>query len=506
MKKNFKYAMMMATALVLGFSSCSSDDNDPIEGGGSHVVEGKVTKAKISIQAPKTYASTPLDGTPEESNIGSVDVYIYNAKSGILENSKNFSSIDTSVTPWKVGEMQTTTGDKKVFIIANKPSAIEENHVNTVEKLTNLAHKFSLDDLATNGEFVMSSIVMNKTFTTIVTPEGGTPTIPSTNTVAAEVNRMVAKLSVRNKDANTPNLTIDGGKLNPNLSFGVGQVNKYSYLAQNISNDNVVDPNYHNDVIGWSTGEGLTGSNTVAKYEAVNAHDTTDDNLNFVYTLENTALNKKKGDLTYVAIQAEFIPDSLQNYNTTKSKWEVINNSASTVAKTFHKITTKDNSFFFESEDLAKQYIVEVLAANENKIIAINTEIIAEADAIIQGGSSTSEEIAEAQVKKTAAEAAIEKANNKITELKNTTPIVKYTNGLCYYTVYPNKENNYDVLRNDFYKITINKIMALGDNDPGPLTPEDGEDVIGLQTDIDVTITVNPWNLWSEDVDLKPQS
>lgn len=65
MKKKFKYVMMMASALLIGFSSCSNDDET---GGG---VDNTPKDIRVTVKAPSTYAEeeTAVGVTPEVNDL-----------------------------------------------------------------------------------------------------------------------------------------------------------------------------------------------------------------------------------------------------------------------------------------------------------------------------------------------------------------------------------------------------------------------------------------------------
>ncbi|MGL5262909.1 MAG: fimbria major subunit, partial [Bacteroides sp.] len=127
----------------------------------------------------------------------------------------------------------------------------------------------------------------------------------------------------------------------------------------------------------------------------------------------------------------------------------------------------------------------------------------AAAEIIKNDPASTPEEVTQAEADINDADEAISTAEtDKAKVLKET--IKKYDDGLCYYTVYPNADNSYNVLRNDYYSITITKIASIGDTVPGPETDEDGEDIIGVNTKIEVSVLVKPWSFYSENAELHP--
>ena len=435
MKKNFKYVMLMATALILGFTSCSNDD---VTGGENPVEEGKSTYATIKFTAPKTYGVDQA-GTVAESKVNTIDVFIYDTN-GFLKDSKQFTGATETAAGsgvWEAGTMQTTTGAKKVYIIVNLPSAIAASDLNTVAKLTSIAHAVTVGDIATDNAFVMASDVSDATFAewdaTSADP------IPASNEVKVTVKRWAAKLAVQE----TTGLTlagIDGGDFS-NLGFSAGQINTVTYAAQKIVGGVVQDPN-HVNVIG-TPGTGLTDLKpALADHIALNGAALTAADLIGKYVPENTTESPISGDLTYVSVKAEFLPEKV--WDNASGSWAEKNNTAGIA--TFYCIKTTEGNLYFDSQALADQYVTD--------------------------------------------------------NLPPATEVLEYTDGVCYYTVYPNLQGAYQVLRNDFFQIKVDKINGLGDTAPGPKDPTDP---VGVQTNIDVTIEVAPWNLEVENVELTPQ-
>ncbi len=159
------------------------------------------------------------------------------------------------------------------------------------------------------------------------------------------------------------------------------------------------------------------------------------------YAPENTNDNVIAGNLTYVSVSAKFAPANV--FTGTTGNWTVTPHG--TIGD-FWCIKTTTGNLYFKSVTEATDYATELGL--------------------------------------------------------NVGDVVEYTSGICYYTVYVNKANNYDVFRNDFYQVTVNEIMGLGDKEEGPVIPTNPVD---LTTKIKVEVKVAPWNLVGEDVNLIPQ-
>ncbi len=77
----------------------------------------------------------------------------------------------------------------------------------------------------------------------------------------------------------------------------------------------------------------------------------------------------------------------------------------------------------------------------------------------------------------------------------------EYKEGYAYYNMYVNRDEHYDVIRNQYYKATVTDILGLGNPDPGPTEPEIP---VETATNIKVDIEVVAWTLVEEDFQLIP--
>lgn len=422
----------MAAALAIGFSSCGND-NDPTDG---TTPDGSGEKTYISLRltSPRTYATQA--GTVAESDINTVDVFIYDA-GGFLKDHQTFTTFSntTGATWTSTTVMPTTTGTKQVFAVVNMPSSIAAGSFPTVNSLTSVANVLSVADVSTANDFVMASDVQTEIFASW---DGTTGPAPAGNVVSLDVKRLASKFTLEEK-ATLALTGIDGGTIS-NIMFAVGQINTSSYIAQKKVSGTVESTNH----VFTAVGAGLTAiPPATADYTALNPFGTAITSLGAKYALENTNDNTLAGNLTYISVRAEFIPDDIYTY--AGSSWSLGANPAAT-ATTFACIKTTTGNLYFASNADAAQYII---------------------DNSLSGAT-----------------------------------ILDYTNGICYYTIYVNKANNYDVYRNDFYQAKIDRILGLGDAAPGPVNPITP---VATVTNIEVEITVLPWNLETEDFDLTPQ-
>jgi hypothetical protein len=83
----------------------------------------------------------------------------------------------------------------------------------------------------------------------------------------------------------------------------------------------------------------------------------------------------------------------------------------------------------------------------------------------------------------------------------NNGSMVEYTNGYCYWDIFLNPDDQYDVIRNDFYRCNITKIIG-----PGRHFPEVTDPTIppSQPTDLLVDIEILHWNPIVKDYELEP--
>jgi hypothetical protein len=450
--KRVNYFTMLAAAFALtaGITGCIK--NEAIETG--EIKPGKPTAMEISIyapHAPKTYAAD-LNATDEEMEMESVNVLIYAEtsvagnyileKNAFLERSAFESTLENSDTYKLKGEnrITTTTGNKKLYVVMNYPTTGVTPLPAVGSQLAGLPNVTctisAVGDLYPDDKFIMSS-VEEKPAT--LEPEATPGTTPDENKVAIAVKRLAAKVTVQEHEdlRESGDIKSYGGTFT-DLQFAIGNANKSSFLFQKkvgASPSVVKDPNWES----YNTTDFLS----TGTYQAVNAAATAVLSLNRAYTPENTAETYASNgeNLTYISVRANYKPAFFCD-GEGKSLGDT--NAA---AKTFWIVANEEGAIlYFDDKDNADAYASTMDPAP--------------------------------------------------------TPTV-YTNGFCYFRAYINKNGaadsgikaaKFDVLRNNYYKATINSIQAPG----SPTDAGKVEETTSLMVDI----TVQPWTVISDGYDL----
>lgn len=435
MKLNFKYAMMAVAALTLGLTSCSNDD----EVTSGETDNGRETYMKVSINFPsttQTRATDDVNATDDEADVKTVDVYLYSGSGAYISHT---SLAGSDFTPDAAGnskdgytaktKIKTTTGEKNVYVGINLPSsvasALENKPMSALAATATSMTRAEMTNL-TNGLPMFSSTPAN---TTLVEDD-----TQAANTVTVKAERLVAKVTVES----APTMVVAGvsGTLG-DLEFAIYNFNEKQFLVQGASP--YKDPNWANlttiptadfsqpSISDWADvlDGSSNGSPSVDDYEAL-------------YASENTSEGKRKGEITRVVVRATFIPATITVYTNGSDNaggYSTTNNTTpSTTPVTFYAVTP--------SVSAGTSYFINP---------AVAADFAAD-----KGGT-----------------------------------VETYTNGYAYWHMYLNKDasagsTRYDVLRNDYLKCNITRIVAPGRSTPGITEPEDKE-----KPDADTNITTN---------------
>lgn len=191
-------------------------------------------------------------------------------------------------------------------------------------------------------------------------------------------------------------------------------------------------------------------SNTLADfynenaYKAVNANGTEIISANVSYALENASAQSLEGYSTYASIRAKFVP-------TTVVKLATAGNGASGLVSETAPVTPQ--TFYVVANAGVKYYFI-----NETDATAYNAEI---------NGAPTT--------------------------------ISTYTDGYCFYKAYLNPAVDFNIYRNNFYKVNITAVNGLGQSGDDVDNPENP---ISKPTNITVDIVVEPWVENTQDTEI----
>lgn len=440
MKTKFYLIMFAFVATTMGLLSCSNDDNDDIRALDD---TGKKTFMTVSLTFPKegvtTRATSDPNATDDEAEIKTVDVFLYTSSGAYLSRTSLTAADFTQVTSGSnedkytynaASKIQTSTGNKNVFVGINLPTALGASLINKpMSDLSTAAQTMSRADMTTvaNGIPMFSTTGVNSTFVEDDTDPA--------NNVTVTVQRMVAKVTVEK----SASMIQDGvpGTLGT-ITFAINNFNLKSFLVQGIA-PAFQDPNWTNgSFVAGDFSQAVDADYVSVLDLAVNSSPAISD-YNPRYAAENTSEAKTKKEITRVTVRATFMPgvitisDGGGGYATTTPAALGIS-----TPQTFWSVTPSVGapSAYFYDNTVATAYS----AANSN------------AD------------------------------------------VVEYADGYCYWDMFLNKPsstNKWDVLRNDYYKCTITRIVAPGKASPDVYPPDSTPDD---DTKITVDINVLFWN------------
>ena len=437
----FIAAAFAATSMFL--QSCK-DDLEPIE------QDGDATTMTVAISFPqvKTRATSDLYGTEGESMVNTVDVYVYNAVNGNFVSHKRLSGADFSQAAsgtdrdnWNVAaKIPTTTGERVVFAGINLPQTVAEGLVGKpVSALANSAQDMTKKDLMgdTYNNFAMFSEKGTKV--TLLDDE-------SKNNVTLVCKRLVAKVVVEQAD----DMKVEGvpGKLT-NLTYAINNFNLKTLLLQG-------DAPFRKDA-NWAKGsynvnEFVKLSNNYVEVKEHNAA------ANYtsppLYAAENTSEGKTKKEITRATVRGQFVPDKVATWDG-KALIHVDNPDINAAPQTFYAVVASiyDGTYYFIDKKMADDFA-------DYK----NNEFGYTGDDLIKP--------------------------------------IKYTDGYCYWDIFLNRnaideENQWDVLRNEFYRCKITRVTTPGRSGPdledeggGGSGPDEKPDV---NTNISVNIEILHW-------------
>jgi hypothetical protein len=327
----------------------------------------------------------------------------------------------------------TTTGAKSIFAGINLPqSVVNSLKGQPMSKLYSTAMTLTHDQMTgtengtlKNGLMMFSDKGVDATF---VADKDG-----SKNKVTITCKRMVAKVTVATNANYVKDETL--GKIS-DFKFAVNNFNTKSFMLQGAYPD-FKDPNW--EAGSWKDADFTQAAAT--DYVDILDHavtaNPTPNQYNVHYAAENTSEGNLQKEITRATVRGKFIPKAVTKYangtNATGGFTTVEDYGNVTVPTTFWSVSTGINGeiFYFTSEAVANAFMTE------------------------KGGTKTT-----------------------------------WENGYCYWTIFLGKSNpepnKWDVLRNDYYRCTISKIVG-----PGRPTPEVPGPETKPEEDTKITATVD---------------
>lgn len=485
MKKMNLLVMSLVSAAALSFTSCSSNDDLTGDNAGQNKVDGFYMT--LNVQTPKsdgtrTALKNDFNATPEESDVTSGRIYLVDAAGNVVFKK------DIAEKDWKAGKP--TQGNEgstqlkiavedvvagatyKVYFLAN---ATDEK---PWENVFTAADKFA-KPYDTNNNFAMfnqnDKDVNGNGYTVVFTDDNKKETsaaqIKYDNAVSPiKIERLTARIDEPTSNAtNIVAYTKDDAtpaekKAMEDAVKKVQSITMTGYAISNLANKSYIMQNW--------TGETLNIPSKITYYQPTKEFGTATLLENGNYFTTATAPNTHK----------DYVFE---------------NNSSTAATSMYFEYTVK-------LKDMANADFEDGTFYRYNNVIYKSFADIYKAYNDVKGlfGGKTAEQMkAEVIAAKAAPTAEGEPTvESKLDEFRKAYQIEVFNCGKTYYKKaikdqYLTYENA--IQRNSIYRLTVNNIFNVGAQVPNG-TP-DKEGLFYL----DVTVSVNPWVLNTQDVDLK---
>ncbi|MDR1500540.1 MAG: Mfa1 family fimbria major subunit [Tannerellaceae bacterium] len=453
MKQIFK-SFAVSAAIAVGITACSNEEIVPDQ---QPSIERASMTIVINNNSAATKAGEDTNAVEAETKINSISLFVYGAATK-AEADTTFATTGTGgiekgtdANVYKVTFNNAPIGSKKIYVGVNLPAElyklIKENGVKAISAMS----KADLGKLSpAGGGFPMFS---DDSATDLWTIKQG-----ETNSVTVSVKRLVAKVTLETTGAFEKNenkeRTVDGVKISEDLDFAMGQMNTKFFPYPQKINGVYQDPNYFavisgdklsyqddfvNEFYDFKTDWTSSTSGVFDNFKKVSKAASTGNISDFKpgYVLENTNALKKEGELTFAFVKAKFTPEYTHDYEPATGVKATQNTENKNNYSKLYVFNNGGTFYYFQDKAKADAY-------KTNSGIAYTT----------------------------------------------------YTDCICFYMVYLGKDaENHNVLRNDYIKMQIEKVVRLGDPHQGPNDPT-GEK--GGKAAIQVTMTVQPWKMQTQ--------
>ncbi len=445
MKRTFNYAIAVCAALAMGLSSCSKDDATDTNA----IPEGKETYMTISLADPAgTYANGDDNATEAETKINTIDVYIFDV-AGTLKTHETLKSSDfvrgtgadiAKITATK--KIKTTTGPKKIYVGVNLPCGnmgVEGGFDRT--QAMDFTDKILVKENITSLETVMSR-AMHCYYGSDIS-EGDVGFSMGSNIINATFEEEAG------------GVTPAANKISATVKRFVAKVEVIDAFSRDIEGGTLsnVDFRFENVNESMYLAQKVESGFIKDPNWSVYGVDYTNSSFQWrglygsgpkysAYVMENTSRDHKRGESMVLVITASFRPDQFTKKS--GNTWVLVPNT---------------------DDPMSHPDPLDVYYVNN------------------QGQVAFFEDMATAQV------FALEK-------LGNASKAVECPLGYIRYEAYLGKSQGYNVYRNDYIKATIKSIKGFS------LPSGSYNDPIETDTNIDVTIDIEPWNVIADDYDL----
>lgn len=490
MKKMNLLAMSLVSAAALSFTSCSS--NDDLGGAGSQSqADGVYMTLKISgatshgTRTSVTDGKTTTDnGSEAESTITQGMMYIYDGNTCVFRKVITAEMFDTKPT-------QTTAGVTKPIKVA-VTGAIKTNKAYNVYFLAN---NTSIDDpiaatsiftsttgganFATNNNFVMfnqNDGTKHADHSTVTFTDDAKSEATPAHADEIKLDRVVARIDNPSFAETAKTVADAAAGTTKNVADVLAGFDYVSYAASNLNNTSYVMQNWDNNFatlnVKWGEDPKYfqpTGDfGTSCKVENLTTFGTSN-----TYALENTTTDVNEATAVYFKIKA-----NLKEAAKTTADFE-----DGTFYRYDGRLYTSIQAIF---NDATTGAIV-----NPFNLLTVD-QVLAKIKDGTTGKLITNEE--------------------ELAKFREAYKIEVYREGIMYYRwaisdnaykpfIESETTHTYSVLRNSIYRLNVTKINEIGKDVPNGPEPNDPEKNPNYY--MDVTVSINPWVLNAQNIELK---
>lgn len=442
--------VLMASILTAGLAGCNREPASkqaPVDDGDKVAVSLKLfPESTNSTGTTTTRATGDTNAIQGEANLNTATIFIYDDAGHYLDKIELVSSDFTQTTTtgadvWEAtdeNKLKLSTG-KRIFLAGvNLPA----------DAIASLTSGATLSTASTAVQTIARAAITTLPSSGI--PMFSTGEVSATiqddktkNKITIPVSRIVAKVTV---EANPNTMQKDGPGTIGTLMWTINNQNSKYFLRQGNPSP-YADPNwtaasYVKDDFADATAE--SDWKNVADASSTPIPIATYEAL---YALENTSDQKLQKELTRVTVRATFIPDEWSQWNDSNKSLSRAESDKTTVVTFYTVVATQGgDTEYFNDQTQAQQY------ANYKGV--------------------------QANYPKT------------------------FTNGLVYWNAFLNKTRRGEVIRNDYYKLNITRIVAPGNSSANLTNPETPAP---SQTSMTVDVNILNWNpVAMDDTELIP--
>lgn len=498
MKKMNLLVMSLVSAAALSFSSCSS--NDDLTGGGTQSqADGVYMTLKISgatshgtrtgVTADKT---TTENGNASESTITEGMMYIYDGNTCVFRKVITKDMFQTQPT-------QTTAGVTKPIKVA----VTGDIKTNKEYYVYFLANNTSVNDpLAASASFAASTtgganFATEKNFVMFNQNDGTKAAAHSTVTFTDEaksaekpahageikLDRVVARIDNPSFDETVKTVTpAENTTTSINVGDIVAGISYEGYAVSNLNNNSYVkqnwDANFKTLTVKWGEPKYYLPKSdygTLYKAEGDANFSTKENPVNWKYAFENTTTDVDDATAVYFKVKVALTEDA--------------NNASDFKDGTFYRY---DGRLYTSIQAI---YNDAATGAISNPFTETNS--IKASDVVAKITGENGKLIEEGDV---------------LAKFREDYKIEIYREGVMYYRwaisdnaympfVASETTHTYSVLRNSIYRLKVTKVSEIGKDVPNG--PEPDDPVKNPNFYMDVTVSINPWVLNAQEIELK---